>query len=344
MTGPVTSPVFQIHPSLRCNLSCAHCYSWSGPSVSTSLEPRIVCDAIEDAAGLGYGTISVSGGEPLLYPALAEILAFAKSLQLRTTVTTNGSLLDARRLDPIAPFLDLLAISLDGDAVEHERLRRDPRSYRRIVRGIDAVRSRNIAFGFIHTLTQSSWEHIEAIVAFAAETGAALVQVHPLELVGRATEDLAESLCDETTLAQVYVLVQLLNLRHGGKPVVQYDILHAPSAMRAPEALYADPATHHAPSVKAENLAILVLEADGTVVPMTFGFGRAYAVANLKRERLSDAWPRFARDGYPRFRRLCRRVHAAMTHPEAPSFVNWYELLHNASLKKKRGTSSPAPV
>ena len=332
MTGPVTSPVFQIHPSLRCNLSCAHCYSWSGPSVSTSLEASVVRDAIQDAATLGYGTISISGGEPLLYPALAEILAFAKSLNLRTTVTTNGSLLETRRLDPIAPLVDLLAISLDGDAIEHERLRRDPRSYRRIVHGIQTVRACKITFGFIHTLTRSSWEHIEAIVAFAAENGAALVQVHPLELVGRAIEDLAESACDETTLAQVYVLVQLLNLRYAGRPVVQYDILHAPSALRSPESLYADGTTNDADGMKAEHLAILVLEADGTVVPMTFGFGRGYIVANLKDERLRDAWPRFAHHGYPRFKELCRRVHGDMTQPNAPAFVNWYELLHNASL------------
>jgi MoaA/NifB/PqqE/SkfB family radical SAM enzyme len=317
-----------------CNLTCAHCYSSSSPHTRTTLETSVVLAAIEDAAELGYRTVSVSGGEPLLYSALPKVLDFSRRLGLRTTVTTNGTVLDPQRLDPVAGLVDLLAISVDGDALIHDRLRGRPGAFGRLTRGLEHVRERGLSFGFIHTLTRESWEQIEAIVELAAAAGAQLVQIHPLELAGRAAEQLRGAQCDQLTLAQVYILTLALNLRHAGRPLVQYDVVHARTLHEAPDRFYASDWDRG--EVRAEDLAILVLEADGTVVPITYGFGRAYAVADVNRERLRDGWRRFEAGGYGPFRELCRSVHDRLAAGER-RFVNWYEVVHDASL-------SPAPL
>lgn len=298
--------------------------------------------AIGDAADLGYRTVSVSGGEPLLYPALREVLELSKRLGLRTTVTTNGTVLDARRLDPLTDVLDLLAISLDGNAVLHDRLRGSRGAFARLERGLERVRERRLGFGFIHTLTRHSWEQIEAIVELAAGVGAQLVQIHPLEMAGRAAEQLADAACDQLTLAQVYILALALNLRHAGRPMVQYDIVHARALVESPDRFYAGEDAADPAELRAEDLSTLVLEADGTVVPNTFGFGRAYAVANVKRERLRDGWRRFEADGYPRFRELCGRVYDQLTADEERRFVNWYEVVHDESLVSPTGARARA--
>lgn len=336
MNGPTGSPVFQIHPSLRCNLSCLHCYSSSSPWATTELDPGVVCDAIADAAAIGYRVVSVSGGEPFLYRGLAEVLAFAKGLGLRTTVTTNGMFLEPRRLDPLASLVDVLAISLDGDAIRHDAMRGRAGAYERTMRGIEAVRRRGFSFGFIHTLSPQSWDHIESIVEFAVGVGAKLVQVHPLELAGRAGAKLRADACDDVTLVRAYIVSVLLAVRYADRIAIQYDVLDTGRLAESPELVYAGPRAGGS-GLAAEDLSILVLEADGTVVPMTFGFGREYRVGDVTRERLSDAWPRFFRDGYPRFRDLCRRVHAAITVPDAPRFVNWFEILHDASRAPTHG-------
>src|SRR5271168_4985172 len=89
-SGPARTAILQIHPSLRCNLSCAHCYSSSGPAVRAELDAFTICRVISDAAAMGYRVVSVSGGEPLMYSALDKVLGHAKSLDMLTTVTTNG--------------------------------------------------------------------------------------------------------------------------------------------------------------------------------------------------------------------------------------------------------------
>jgi MoaA/NifB/PqqE/SkfB family radical SAM enzyme len=287
--------------------------------------------AIEDAAELGYRTVSVSGGEPLLYPALAEVLDVSKRLGLRTTVTTNGTVLSPRRLDPVAGVVDLLAISVDGQALLHDRFRGRRGAFGQLTRGLEHVRERGIRFGFIHTLTRESWEQIEAIVEFAAAAGAELVQIHPLELAGRAAAQLRGAECDQLTLAQVYLLTLGLELRYAGRPRVQYDVVHASTLHAAPDRFYAS--AWDRTEVGAEDLAIIVLEADGTVVPITYGFGRAYAVADVNCERLVDGWRRFEADGYPRFRGLCRGVYDQLTADSERRFVNWYELVHDASIR-----------
>src|SRR5436853_6267011 len=88
--GPARRAILQIHPSLRCNLACAHCYSLSGPAARAELDVSTVCEVISDAAALGYEVVSVSGGEPLRYSGLETVLAQANPLWLLTTVTTHG--------------------------------------------------------------------------------------------------------------------------------------------------------------------------------------------------------------------------------------------------------------
>src|SRR4051794_10733540 len=90
--------IVQIHPTLRCNLTCRHCYSESGPQRSEALPIDVLCATVSDARKEGYDVMSVSGGEPLLYRDLSVLLGHAKSLGMFTTVTTNGTVTTDRRL------------------------------------------------------------------------------------------------------------------------------------------------------------------------------------------------------------------------------------------------------
>jgi Fe-coproporphyrin III synthase len=45
--------VLQVHPTRRCNLSCLHCYSYSGPTARDELPPPLLDKLVVDAASLG---------------------------------------------------------------------------------------------------------------------------------------------------------------------------------------------------------------------------------------------------------------------------------------------------
>jgi hypothetical protein len=78
----------------------------------------------------------------------------------------------------------------------------------------------------------------------------------------------------------------------------------------------------------ADILNFVVVEADGSVVPIAYGFSRKYQLCNITHERLSEIWPRYLQNGsYRIFRNLCKRVFNEISTPTDLPFFNWYELL-----------------
>lgn len=340
--GPTGQRIVQLHPSLRCNLCCEHCYSSSGPGVRAELDPALVCSLVSDAARMGYGVVSVSGGEPFLYSGLREVLRHAKSLGLHTTVTTNGYFLQPRRLEMLRDLVDVLAISLDGPPEMHNRLRGSPRAFERLCSGIESLRRSGLNFGFIHTLTQETWEHLSWIGEFAAESGTRLLQLHPLEMAGRAEGRLGALCAEEDGLAKAYLVASVLTAKYSGAMSIQLDLLHREQLLRAPHMVYADelPADLDA-NAPADLLGLIVMEADGAVVPISYGFSRRYQICSLKEQPLERSWPSFVREGYPGFRRMCRELFEELVSPNQRPLFNWHERIVARSLQSSTvGTSS----
>ena len=342
--GPAGLPILQIHPSLRCNLACRHCYSVSGPQASLELETAAVLAAIDDAAALGYRVVSVSGGEPLLYRGLPSVLERAKRLGLRTTVTTNGFFSRDERFRRLRGLVDVLAISLDGPPPLHDEIRGRAGAFDRLVAGLDAVRAAEIPFGFIHTLTRRSFPHLGWVADFALRQGAKLLQIHPLESAGRAATDLRGEGPDDDLLARAYVFAYALGAHYDGLLKVQLDLVHRDLLRDAPGSFYAaDAATGTDDVSAASSLGLVVLEPDGSLVPVSFGFSRDYRVANVHEARFAAAWPEYRKRTLPRFQALCRSTWEELTAPDAPLLVNWHEAIVAAS-RGADGSSRRLPL
>jgi Fe-coproporphyrin III synthase len=331
-SGPARTAILQIHPSLRCNLSCAHCYSSSGPMARLELDVTTICNVISDAAAMGYRVLSISGGEPLMYGGLDQVLNHARSLDMVTTVTTNGFFTAQARLDTLSKLVHGLAISLDGPPAFHNEIRGSVHAFERLEAGLENVRKAGIPFGFIHTLTQRNWEHLVWVAEFAAGNGARLLQIHPLELTGHAGNQMAGDGPEDDVLAKVYILASALASRYNDTMRVQLDLLYRDHVREEPGLLYAaEPEGKWDQSIPAQLLGLIVLEADGTVVPVSYGFSRDFKLCNVKEQRLADAWPGYVLSGYPRFRALCRQVWDELCAPDAPLLSNWHEVITSRS-------------
>ena len=304
---PGARRVIQLHPTLRCNLACRHCYSTSGPAQRAALPVRLLLDVVEDAATLGFDVIAVSGGEPFLYPHLTDVLRHARSVGLRTAVTTNGTCLGGGRLTAAAPWLDFLAVSCDGPPALHDDVRADTTAFRRLLRGLDHVRAAEVPFGLIHTLTRRSWPELGWLAGFAAEQGAGLLQLHPIEAAGRA-RDGADLCLTGAELAKAWLVTRALAVDYRDRLRVHVDVMTRRTLLD---------------SAEPPDVDTLVVEADGVVVPFTYGLSRAFAVTDLTRRRLRDAWPRFATQ---RVRGLQRAARADCLAEDGHLF-NWFETL-----------------
>lgn len=318
--------IVQIHPTRRCNLRCLHCYSSSGPEVAGELDAALVRDLLTDARAEGYTVAGFSGGEPLLYRPLREVLEHAKSLGLTTTVTSNGMLLDERRLERIAGAADLLAISLDGVPESHDRMRASPRAFETMASRLEGVRRAGIPFGFIFTLTQYNLHELPWVATFAIEQGARLLQIHPLELAGRAAETLRDERPDGTEAAWAYLTAVRLREGLGERLRVHLDLADREVLREDPARAFAEPEAAADPAAPlAAQLSPLVVESDGTVVPVQYGFSRRYALGDLRRDRLTACAERWRTGLTADFRALCRRTFEELVSAEALPVTNWYE-------------------
>ncbi|WP_244603343.1 radical SAM protein [Methanococcoides sp. NM1] len=105
----------------RCNMSCSFCEYWKEPGDEMSLDD--IFRMLDDAHSFGIGAYNAWTVEPLLREDLPQILAYAKSKGMITSLITNGKLLKERIND--LDDLDYLSVSVDGT-----------KSYKEI-RGID---------------------------------------------------------------------------------------------------------------------------------------------------------------------------------------------------------------
>jgi radical SAM protein with 4Fe4S-binding SPASM domain len=83
---------------------------------------------------LGYGFT-----EPLVYPYLEESLLYAKSRNIKTSITTNALTLKQKAKTLVENNLDELFISLDGPQDIHNEIRGHQKSFQKAIEGIDAI-------------------------------------------------------------------------------------------------------------------------------------------------------------------------------------------------------------
>ena len=186
--GPTCVPILQIHPSRHCNLSCRHCYSSSAPEARGGLDPARVVALIQDAAAEGYRALSISGGEPFLYAGLAETLRAARECGMQTLVATNGYYLDSNKYRKCRSDIDVIALSIDGLAEEHNAMRGRPDAFAALMRAAAILRADGKPFAFIHTVHNRNWHEVDQIADIAESAGAQSLQLHPLEVAGRASQ------------------------------------------------------------------------------------------------------------------------------------------------------------
>ncbi len=339
--------VIQIHPTLRCNLRCQHCYSTSGPEQKGELALDVLERFLADAAGEGYNAIGLSGGEPLTWKPLPRLLASARALGFTTSVTSNGLLLDARRLEQLTPHLALLAISLDGVPESHNRMRGRARAFEQMRGKLDLVRTAGVPFGFIFTLTLQNLSELDWVAAFACAEGAKLLQIHPLEQVGRA-RDYQLLPPDELELSYGFLEVARLQRQYGDQLTLQFDVADRQLVAREPCRAFAGPAPAAEVAIAsplASLVSPLVVQEDGWVVPIQHGFGTDYAIAHLDRGPFRVQAARWKRQQHPRFTALARRVWAEIGEaPEHLPFTNWYAAITTASVRRRAARSVGTPV
>jgi len=314
------APVLQVHPTRRCNIACAHCYTSSGPTITEELPVELLLDCLDEAHALGYRQLAVSGGEPIIYGGLRQLLERGRQLGMVTTVTSNGMLLSPARWKPVAGLVDMLAISIDGRPEEHDRIRGREGAFDRTVANLATVRSSGTPFGFIFTLTQHNVDSLDFVVRFAAREGARSVQVHPLTLHGRAAERMRGERPDGIELAAALLGAALLGRELG--VAVHVDAVTAEQLL-----VHFDALVPLRPVRQLVDVApVLVVDPAGRVVPMTHEVSSSLWLGSLLDAGLTElASDWLEAGGGDVLAQTCEQTWAELTERRSPHAVYWYD-------------------
>lgn len=143
-----------IDPTGRCNLNCKGC--WAGAyDHSQDMGIETVDRVITEAEELGIHFIVMSGGEPTV--VMNDLFALAeKHNDSVFHIYTNGTLIDDRAAARFAELGNVtFAVSIEGPE-EVTDARRGKGTYRRIMRGIEALRRHGLVYGFSTTYTRQN--------------------------------------------------------------------------------------------------------------------------------------------------------------------------------------------
>jgi len=180
-------PVVVWTSTRRCNLMCAHCYataqSTSFPGELTTKEARRM---LMDFAEFGVPVVMLSGGEPLTRIDILDLAAYARSLGIRITFSTNGTLITpyiAKRINEIG--VGCVGISLDGNEETHDRFRGQAGAFQAAMQGLRNCQAAGLKTGLRLTLTRHTMQDLDALFAIVEQEGIQRVCFYHLVPSGR---------------------------------------------------------------------------------------------------------------------------------------------------------------
>lgn len=183
-----------------CNLRCKMCRFAESGAVTNGLDNILPMetwiDVLDDLAPY-KPYITLTGGEPLVYPHIDKLLVEIKKRGLRCTVTTNGVMLANHAQAFVDSEPDLVIVSLDGPPEVHNEVRGLPNAFERAVEGIRAVQELSKAAGRKRpvlvincSITAYNYQHVEKMIDIARGIGVhALNFQHQWTLTQRMVDD-----------------------------------------------------------------------------------------------------------------------------------------------------------
>jgi MoaA/NifB/PqqE/SkfB family radical SAM enzyme len=204
---------FQMSFSLtnRCNFLCKYCRipTQHLDEMHTAEWFRV----IDEFRAGGMGRSSLIGGEPLLREDAGEIIRHLNEVGVHSAMNTNGWFVSERIEDVVR--LDLVSMSLDGPEEVHDRQRRKG-SYRRLIDGMQRLRSRGRQVVTMSVITARSIGTVRHVLEVAKEMGTrAYFQIEHNEHV-----DVHAPIAPDLSNASIAgVMDELISLKAAGWPV-----------------------------------------------------------------------------------------------------------------------------
>lgn len=219
--GEVPPPVHvRIKPTNVCNHSCWFCaYRSDAVTLGSGMKERDriprekMLEIVEDLVGMGVQAVTFSGGgEPLIYPHIAETVDRLAEGGIRIGALSNGSMLKGKVADAFARHATWLRISIDGwDGPSYARSRSiDATEFDKVIANLASFADRGsaCALGASVIIDASNAPHLLELCLKLKRAGVGHVKLSPCIVRDSGAENDAYHREFETVVREQIALIR----------------------------------------------------------------------------------------------------------------------------------------
>ena len=221
----------------QCNLRCRHCGS-SCTADNRNFLPLNRIWGVLDSVALKIDPseimVCLTGGEPLLHPAVYEVVWAAHSRGYFCGMTTNATLIDDRMAETLVQSgLDTVSVSLDGLPETHDRFRNRSGAFDAALKGIRCLRKYGLEAQVTTVVYPENLGELEALHHLLLEENIYSWRLTNVDPIGRARMD-TDILLNGEELRQLYEFIREkrsttgpgMEITYGCSHFLGYDLEH----------------------------------------------------------------------------------------------------------------------
>jgi MoaA/NifB/PqqE/SkfB family radical SAM enzyme len=161
--------IIQFQYNYACNFKCEHCSikRFQGKKNARQFTIPDVKNLFKQADELGLARVTITGGEPLVFKDLDELVAAIDPKKFYINCDTNGWLLDKEKAEHLKSIgVDRVQLSLDSfDEEEHDRFRGVKGAYARAMKAVDIAQEAGLAI-FMQTVVTKQRLYSEEFIKY----------------------------------------------------------------------------------------------------------------------------------------------------------------------------------
>lgn len=219
-----------------CNLACMYCprytsmenytpNNYKNRGLSTKEFSSIISNLLK---GVKFNSVSITGGEPFMNSDIDKIIKEIRPFANKLELNTNGTMVNYKKWEEIAPLIDVVKISLDTidyDLYNEMTETKDKNALNNVIKFIDNAKGLNKQVVVNCVVSKKNYKHLYELVDFAQKKQ---ISIHLLDFY---YSDEKKDVWEENFLP-IEVIQPYLNERYGelkeenlyGCTFYQYDI------------------------------------------------------------------------------------------------------------------------
>jgi len=190
----------------KCNMSCLHC----GSSANTKDREKVLTlqewfKVIDELKELGAKHITLSGGEPFMFTSWKELVKqITNKSTTKANIISNGSIVSERDIIFMKENgVTHLALSIDGTKDVHDKIRKHPGSYDKVMNVIKLCNKHKLNATISTSINQINFDCRKELLKEMLRLDIKIWQIQVVNSFGRAEEMKDEMIINQEQYAQL---------------------------------------------------------------------------------------------------------------------------------------------